>query len=114
MMEGKQNTALWRHPDFRKLWIGQTISLFGSQVTLLALPLTATLTLHATAFEMGILGMVQYLPFLLIGLFAGVWIDRLPRRPVLIIADLGRALLLACIPVLAVYHLLHMVHLYVI
>ena len=68
-------------------------------MTGLALPLTAALTLNATPAQMGILGAVQYAPALLLGLFAGVWIDRVRRRPILIFADVGRALLLASIPV---------------
>ncbi len=88
----------WRTPDFLKLWLGQTVSLFGSQVTLLALPLTAALALHAGAVELGALRALQTLPFLLFGLGAGVLVDRVRRRPVLVAADLGRALLLGTIP----------------
>jgi MFS family permease len=91
--------SLWRNADFLKLWAGQTISMIGSEVTGLALPLTAALTLNATPAQMGILGAVQYAPALLLGLFAGVWIDRVRRRPILIFADMGRALLLASIPI---------------
>jgi MFS family permease len=104
-------TGLWRHPDFVKLWAGQTISLFGSEVTLLALPLTAALTLGATPAQMGLLGAVQTAPFLL-GLFAGVWVDRLRRRPILMWADLGRAALLGSIPVAAVFSVLSLEQLY--
>jgi MFS family permease len=93
--------SLWRQGDFRKLWAAETISVFGSQFTLLAIPLIAALTLQASPVEMGILAAVDTAPFLLIGLFAGVWVDRLRRRPVLIAADLGRALLLATIPLAA-------------
>lgn len=93
--------TLWRHRLFLRLWTGQTISLVGSQVTLLALPLTAVLTLRATAFQMGVLRALQYAPALLIGLFAGVYIDRLRRRPILMGADVGRALLLGSIPLVA-------------
>ncbi|SRR5579883_443432 len=95
-------SGLWHHPDFRKLWIGQTISSLGSEMTNFALPLTAVFTLHATPIEMGMLGAAQFTPFLLLGLFAGVWVDRLRRRPILIGADLGRALLLGTIPLMAV------------
>ena len=91
--------SLWRNADFLKLWAGQSISLIGSEVTALALPLTAALTLNASPAQMGILGAVQYAPALLLGLFAGVWIDRVRRRPILLFADVGRALLLASIPV---------------
>lgn len=111
-MKRKASTSLWRHAPFLKLWLGQTISLVGSQVTLLALPLTGLLILHASAFQMGLLGMVQYLPFLFVSLLAGVWIDHLPRRPLLILADIGRAILLGCIPLLALFHFLRMEYLY--
>ncbi|MGH2587340.1 MAG: MFS transporter [Dehalococcoidia bacterium] len=105
-------SGLWRNPDFLRLWAGQTVSLFGSQVTILALPLTATLVLDATPVQMGLLGATGTLPFLLIGLFAGVWVDRLRRRPVLIAADLGRAVLLGSIPLAAALDQLTMAQLY--
>jgi MFS family permease len=90
--------GLWRHADFLRLWGAQTISQFGSQITLLALPLTAIVTLDATPFEVALLGALEYLPFLLVTLPAGVWVDRLRRRPLLIAADIGRALVLASVP----------------
>jgi len=108
----KHLTGLWRHPDFLKLWAGETISLLGSQVTLLAIPLTAAMTLKATPLQMGTLGTVQYIPWLLVGLFAGVWVDRMRRRPVMVITDLGRAALLGLIPLAAVAGILRMEHLY--
>ncbi len=91
-------TGLWRHPDFLKLWAGQTISLFGSQISLLAIPLTAVLFLGATPLQMGILTAVGSLPTLLFGLLAGVWMDRSRKRAILIIADAGRFILLSLIP----------------
>lgn len=94
-----QPTGLWQNADFVKLWLSTSVSLVGSQVTSLALPLTAVLLLKASAAQMGLLGAVQFAPFLLFSLFAGVWIDRLPRRPILIMADLGRLLLVGSIPV---------------
>lgn len=111
---GERFTGLWRHPDFLKLWAGETISLLGSQITLLALPLTAVLALHANAVQMGLLSAVQMSPFLLVGLFAGVWVDRLRRRPVLIAADIGRFVLLLVIPAAARLGMLHMEELYLI
>lgn len=107
-------TGLWRHSEFLKLWAGQTISQFGSQVTLLALPLTAALTLHATAADMGLLSAAETAPFLLVGLLAGVWVDRLRRRPILMIADCGRFFLLLLIPLLALLDILRIEALYVI
>lgn len=95
-----------RNHDFNRLWAGQTISMVGTQVTNLALPLTAVLMLHATALQMGILSAVGSLPWLLFSLFVGVWVDRLRRRPVMILADLGRFVLVALVPVSAVLHVL--------
>jgi len=91
-------TGLWRHPDFIRLWAAQTISQFGSQVSLIALPLVAIVALDASALEVALLGAVEMLPFLLIALPAGVWVDRLPRKPILVLGDLGRAAALASIP----------------
>lgn len=97
-----------------RLWAGQSISLLGSRVTMIALPLTAVFALHATAFEMGILTAAGPLAYLLVGLPAGAWVDRLPRRPVMIVADLGRALLLASIPLAAILGLLTMPQLFLV
>jgi MFS family permease len=90
--------GLWQHANFLKLWSAETISVFGSQVTQLALPLTAVLVLGATPAQMGILGAIEMAPFLFISLFAGVWVDRWRLRPVMVIADMGRAILLGSIP----------------
>jgi MFS family permease len=90
--------ALWSHRDFLKLWTGQTISEFGSQVSQLAIPAVAILTLKATPFEVAALETVVFLPFLILSLPAGVWVDRWRRRWILIAGDLGRAVLLATIP----------------
>lgn len=91
--------TLWRHRDFLLLWTGQTISVFGSQFTQLAVPLVAAVTLKASPAQMGVLSAVVTAPFLLVGLFAGVWVDRWRRRPVLISGDVGRALVLSAIPI---------------
>jgi MFS family permease len=90
--------GLWRHRDFLNLWGAETVSQFGSQVTLLALPLAAILVLDASAFEVAVLGTVEFLPFLLFSLPAGVWVDRLARKPILVWADIGRAVVLASVP----------------
>src|SRR5438552_16271398 len=90
--------GLWRDGDFMKLWVGQSISEFGTQVSQLAIPLVAVVVLHATTFEVASLGTVEFLPFLLFTLPAGVWVDRLSRRRVMIVGDAGRALLLLTIP----------------
>jgi MFS family permease len=91
--------GLWRHPDFLKLWSAETVSQFGTQFTQLALPLAAIDVLHASAFEVAALVTVEFLPFLLVSLPAGVWVDRLRRRPILIAGDISRALLLGSIPI---------------
>jgi MFS family permease len=98
--------GLWRHRDFVRLWSAETVSQFGTQFTLLALPLAAIDVLHVSAFQVAALTTVEFLPFLLVSLPAGVWVDRLPRRPILIIGDVSRALLLASVPV--VYWLGHL------
>jgi MFS family permease len=90
--------GLWRRADFLRLWGAETVSQFGSQVTLLALPLAAILVLDASAFEVAVLGTVEFLPFLLFSLPAGVWVDRLARKPILVWADIGRAVVLASVP----------------
>jgi MFS family permease len=106
--------GLWRHSDFLKLWSAETVSQFGTQVSNLALPLTAVLVLDASAFEVAALGVVEFLPFILFTLPAGVWVDRLRRRPVLIAGDLGRAALLASIPIAYVMDALSLGQLYVV
>jgi len=94
-------TGLWRHHDFLKLWAGQTVSLFGSRIGGFALTFVAVLTLHASPIEVALLNAAQYGPGLIVGLFAGVWVDRLRRRPVMIAVDIGRAIVLAIIPLAA-------------
>jgi MFS family permease len=105
---------LWHHPDFLLLWGGQTVSQVGSQVTLWALPLVAVLTLKATPFQMGILAFVGRLPLLLIGLIAGVLVDRISSRVILIVTDFGRAILIGSIPIAALLHRLSLTQFYVI
>lgn len=82
-----------------KLWTAETISQFGTQISFLAIPLVAVVLLQASAFEVALLGTVEFLPFILFSLPAGAWVDRLRRRPILIAGDLGRALSLISIPV---------------
>src|ERR1700730_10931613 len=86
--------SLWKNPDFMRLWLSDTISVFGSQITILALPLTAALLLHATPSEMGVRVAMETLPFGLFSLFAGVWIDRNRRLPLLRFCALSRGVLL--------------------
>jgi MFS family permease len=82
-----------------KMWTGQTISQFGSAISQLALPIIAIKLLHASPFAVAALGTIEFLPFLLFTLPAGVWVDRLPRRGVLIVGDVGRGLLLLSVPI---------------
>jgi MFS family permease len=96
-------SPLVRHRDFVRLWGAQTVSQVGSQVSQLALPLVAVIVLHASAFRVALLGTVEMLPFLLFALPAGAWVDRIARRPVLIVADAGRALALGSIPLAAAF-----------
>ncbi len=90
--------GLWRHGDFLKLWSAETISRFGSEISGLALPLVAIVVLHESAFKVALLATIAFLPFILFTLPAGVWVDRLPRRPILVAGDLGRALALVSVP----------------
>jgi MFS family permease len=106
--------SLLRHPDFVKLWSAETISQFGTQVTLLALPIIAATTLNVTPFEFGLLGTIEFLPFILLSLPAGVWVDRLRRRPILIAGDLVRAAALISIPVAFALDVLTIWQLYVV
>ncbi|MGI8666972.1 MAG: MFS transporter [Jatrophihabitans sp.] len=85
-------------PDFRRLWAALSVTLLGSEITLLALPLFAATTLHASAVQMGVLGAAGQLPFLLLSLPAGILADRVRRRPILIICDIGSAVLLLSLP----------------
>ena len=105
---------LWRQSAFRNLWIAETISQFGTQISLIALPVVAVLVLGATPFEVALLGTIEFLPFLLFTLPAGAWVDRLRRRPILILGDLGRAISLASIPVAYVLGVLGMPQLFVV
>ena len=106
--------GLWRHGDFLRLWTGETISQFGSQISQLAIPLTAILVLDATAFEVAALTTVEFLPFIIFTLPAGVWVDRMRRRPILIAGDVVRALLLGSIPIAYVLDALTLGQLFVV
>ncbi len=103
--QGKSN-------DFLKLWTGQTVSAFGTMFG--ALGLTALVYLHASPAQMGLLAAAEGLPVLLFALFAGVWVDRVRRRPIMIVADVGRAALLLTVPLTAAFGALRIEQLYVI
>ena len=90
--------SLWRNADFLRLWSAQTISQFGTQITLLALPLAAILVLDASATEVAVLAALEWLPWLLFSLPVGALVDRMRRRPVLVLADVGRGVALASVP----------------
>lgn len=96
--------SLWRNGDFMKFWLGETVSLFGSQVTLLALPLTAVLILGASPDQLGILRFLETFPYILCPLLFGVWVDRARRRPLMILANSVRAVLIGLVPLLAIFH----------
>jgi len=105
--------GLWSHPDFIRLWTGQSISELGSQVSQLAIPWLAAVGLHASPIEFSLLGVLGFLPFILFALPAGVWVDRLRRRRILIVGDSARAVLLALIPILWATGVLRIWHLLV-
>jgi len=106
--------GLWRHRDFRNLWAAETISVFGSQVDDLAIGFVAILVLDASAFEVAVLGTLNFAPFILLTLPAGVWVDRLRRRPILIGADFARAGILATVPLAYALDALTLWHLYLV
>lgn len=107
-------SGLWGHSEFVKLWTGQTISMFGSLVGRIALPMMVVLVLEATPMQVGLLRAVEVAPGLVAGLFAGVWVDRLRRRPIMIVADFGRAVLMGLIPLLFLLGSLTMGYVYTI
>lgn len=106
--------TVWHHADFRRLWAAQTVSEIGSQISFLALPLVATVVLGASPFQMGILTAASSLPSLVLGLHTGALIDRRTRRPLLLAADVGRALLLTMVPLAWVLGMLSMPLLFVV
>ncbi len=110
----KLSLGLLKQHDFRNFWLGHTVSSFGVQITTVAIPLIAALMLDASPLEMGILSAVEFLPFLLISMFVGVWVDRKPKRPMMIVSDIIRAVVLLGIPIGIFIDALTMATLYVI
>src|SRR5215216_4643610 len=106
--------GLFTNQDFVKLWSAETISLFGSLISGTAIAFAAVLTLDAGPYQIAILSVAQIAPAFLLSLFAGAWVDRLPRRPIMITADLARAALLATIPVAALFDVLRIEQLYIV
>jgi MFS family permease len=105
--------GLWRNPNFLFLWTGETVSMIGSAVTNLALPLTAILLLHATPWQLGILLALQAASTAGLSLFAGAWSDRVRRRPLMMAADIGLALMVASVPLALVFGWLRIEWLYI-
>jgi MFS family permease len=105
-------SGLWSNRDFIRFWTADSFSWVGSQVSMLALPLLAAVTLDASAFEVGALAAAGQAPMFVIGLFAGAWVERRKRRHVLIGADMARAILLLSIPIAALFDVLSMPLLY--
>jgi MFS family permease len=93
--------GLWRHRDFRVFWSGETTSQVGTSVSSVAVPLVAVELLHASAFVVTVLTAATWLPWLIIGLPAGGWVDRLPRRPIMLICDAASFLAFVSVPVTA-------------
>ena len=108
----RQSANLWHHRSFRRLWIAETVSQTGTMVSQIALPLLAILVVHASTFEVGLLTALQSVAFLVIGLPAGAWVDRMRLRNVLIANDILRAVATGSIPLAAALHALTIEQLY--
>lgn len=98
--------TLWQNQDFLKFWSGEALSLFGTQVTNLALPLTALMVFNASAQQVGMLRFLQLVPYLFLSLVFGVWVDRSRRKRIMLLANTVRMLLITLVVVLAHYHYL--------
>ncbi|MGW7365538.1 MFS transporter [Streptomyces sp. NPDC054841] len=111
---GEKQRSLWRDTSFARFWGSQAASFTGTQVTMVALPLIAVLSLHASAFEVGVLAAVERVPFVVLSLPAGALIERLDLRRVLVISAVARTVLILTVPLAAALDLLTIGHLYVI
>ena len=98
MRLGLSPQSLWRNPHFTRLFAATAVSELGTEISGLALPLSAILAVRAGVLEVGVLMALGYVPFALFGLVAGAWVDRVRKRPLLISADILRAVVLASIP----------------
>lgn len=114
MASSAPRRSLFRKPNFAKLWTAATISLFGTGISQLAIPFVAAVLLKASPGEVGLLSTIEFLPFLLFTLPAGVWVDRFPRRRILVVGDLGRAAMLVSIPIAAAAGVLTIWQLYLV
>ncbi|GAA1905669.1 MFS transporter [Streptantibioticus ferralitis] len=101
MSQGMRGGLLRRHRDFRLLWCGETAGKFGASVTGVAMPLIAVSNLHASTFEVGLLSAATWSPWLIIGLPVGAWVDRLRRRPIMLVSAAVSLVLFASVPVAA-------------
>jgi MFS family permease len=106
--------SLFGHPNYRKLWTAATVSLFGTQVSQIAIPFIAAVVLKAPPGEVGLLTTIEFLPFIFFTLPAGVWVDRFRKQRILVIGDLGRALFLVSIPIAYAFNGLTIWQLYVV
>jgi MFS family permease len=100
-IQKEHRASLWRNSEFRLFWVGETVSLFGTQVTLLALPLAAIIVLHSSTLQVGILRLMALLPYLLLSLLFGAVADARPLRPLMIGSNMARLVLIGLVPVLA-------------
>ena len=105
-------SSIWANRDFGRLWAAGTTSIFGSLVTRYALPFAAIAVANAGPIQIAVLRALELIGVLVVGLVAGAWVDRLRRRPMMIVADLGRAVLLGSIPVAALAGVLGLGQLY--
>lgn len=106
------DSGVWKRRDYRNLWTASTVSAFGTLISRTAIPFAAILELDASPLQIAALGACEMAPAFAVGLFAGAWVDRLPRKPIMIAADLGRAALLLLIPLMALLDTLSMWWLY--
>ncbi len=111
-MESKR--SLWRHRDFLKFWSGDTVTQFTGQISGLALPTIAVLTLKVTGLQLGILQALGFIAFPTMGLFVGVWMDRMKRKPVMVVANLIQVATLASVPLAFVFGVLGLYQLYLV
>lgn len=102
----ERRASVWRNRSYVRLWIGESVSLFGSYITYLAFPLTAILVLHASATQIGLINGARFLPGLVVPLVAGVMMDRRPRKPVLMATRLSSCVTLCAVPAAAALHVL--------
>src|SRR5919198_2721682 len=107
-------SEIWKQRQFRRYWTGETISTIGSGGTDFALPLVAVITLHATPGQMGIMRAIGASPGIILGLFAGVWVDRVSRQRLLVATELIAAVLIAWVPISYALHVLTLSQLFLV